>query len=202
MKAKPQTVDEGLVETIAVTEAMMKAGQRVSFYTNDNGTLTYSSLASIYAAMAAAALSQPSDVGEIVAEIVRDVCELPGDAEGDDALNLTVGDLEAILERNLEPFRQLSADDAALREAASELLAWYGPFNPTRHPPEINGAWLRLEAALSALPAQPCDKLVEALTVYASPNFWNEKHPELDMSVAELDRGDRAREALSAWERR
>lgn len=55
---------------------------------------------------------------------------------------------------------------------------------------------------LSALPAQPCDKLVEALTVYASPNFWNEKHPELDMSVAELDRGDRAREALSAWEKR
>lgn len=39
------------------------------------------------------------------------------------------------------------AEPDSLLEAARELLAWYGPFNPTRHPPEINGAWLRLEAA-------------------------------------------------------
>jgi hypothetical protein len=38
---------------------------------------------------------------------------------------------------------------ADLRSAAEELVRWYGPFNPTRHPPEINGAWLRLVAALA-----------------------------------------------------
>lgn len=39
----------------------------------------------------------------------------------------------------------------AATTAARELLAWYGPFNPTRYPPEINGAWLRLEHALTKI---------------------------------------------------
>lgn len=40
----------------------------------------------------------------------------------------------------------LISKNDALAAAARELLAWYGPFNPTKHSPEINGAWLRLEA--------------------------------------------------------
>ncbi len=35
-----------------------------------------------------------------------------------------------------------------LEATGRELLGWYGPFNPTKHPPEINGAWLRFQAAL------------------------------------------------------
>jgi hypothetical protein len=38
-----------------------------------------------------------------------------------------------------------------LTSAADELTRWYGPFNPTKHPPEINGAWLRLTDALAKL---------------------------------------------------
>jgi ABC-type oligopeptide transport system substrate-binding subunit len=38
-----------------------------------------------------------------------------------------------------------------LASAADELTRWYGPFNPTKHPPEINGSWLRLTNALAKL---------------------------------------------------
>jgi hypothetical protein len=38
-----------------------------------------------------------------------------------------------------------------MKRAAEELIAWYGPFDPSMHAPEINGAWLRLEAAVRRL---------------------------------------------------
>lgn len=49
---------------------------------------------------------------------------------------------------------KLIASAPELLEAAREVAAWYGPFNPTKHPPEINGAWLRLAAAIEKAEGQ------------------------------------------------
>lgn len=61
--------------------------------------------------------------------------------------------------RSLRPWRKqskavpshLDGNPSSMIElkADQELLKWYGPFNPTKHPPEINGAWVRLEEAVA-----------------------------------------------------
>jgi hypothetical protein len=60
--------------------------------------------------------------GDVVTAIIKDVCELPGDADGPDALNLTVSDLRVILERNLSEecgvFLTNGSSDASLTQSS------------------------------------------------------------------------------------
>jgi len=94
-------------------------------------------------------------------DIAVAVAELPDRSSPDDwpeAMLVTASELSAIIEARvldaLETAFESGKDEESvnrteLAKAATELAAWYGPFNPTRHPPEINGAWLRLGAALA-----------------------------------------------------
>jgi hypothetical protein len=61
-------------------------------------------------------------VEPVVTAIIRDVCELPGDADGPDALNLTVSDLRVILERNLSEECGVFLTDQALLTQCVEAL--------------------------------------------------------------------------------
>jgi hypothetical protein len=66
-----------------------------------------------------------------------------GDHEG------MIADLHATIRAALSATNSEAVSE--LTSAADELTRWYGPFNPTKHPPEINGAWLRLTDALAKL---------------------------------------------------
>jgi hypothetical protein len=109
------------------------------------------------------ALTRQAQVSDdaVVERVARAICWSANGKDNDCetaclAANECRGALNAIFIR--DAFAAIEAMPATNSEAVSELAAaadelarWYGPFNPTKHPPEINGSWLRLTAALAKL---------------------------------------------------